>query len=60
MWKPTSAEASAQDNGRDVDRLTGEREATVLSVGVLELQEIKRALDRGIRLGRDSEVYLRD
>jgi hypothetical protein len=35
MWKPTSTEQAAQENGRDVVRLTGEGEATVLSVGVL-------------------------
>jgi len=49
-----------EKHGRGVVRFTGQREAWALSVGELELQEIKRTVDGGIRLRRDSEVYLTD
>lgn len=47
-------------HGRGVVRSTGKREATVLSVRALGLQEIKRAVDWFIPLRRDSEVHLKD
>ncbi len=45
--------------GRDFLWLTGDQEATVLSIEVRELQEIKRSVDCLIRLRRGGEVYYR-
>jgi len=45
--------------GRDFVWLTGDQEATVLSVDVLELQEIRRSVDCLIRLHRCGEFYYR-
>jgi predicted transposase YdaD len=44
---------------RDLLRLTHEESATVLSVDVVELQELKRAVDCLIKLEREGEVYYR-
>ncbi len=45
--------------GRDFVWLTGDQDATVLSVDVFELQEIRRSVDCLIRLHRGREVYYR-
>ncbi len=45
--------------GRDLVWLTGDQDATVLSVEVFELQEIRRSVDCLIRLRRGREVYYR-
>ena len=46
-------------HGSDFLWLTGDRETKVLSVDVLELQEIKRSVDCVIRLRRNDEIYYR-
>ncbi len=45
--------------GKDFTWLTGDREATALSVDVLELQEIRRPVDCVLRLHCGGEVYYR-
>jgi predicted transposase YdaD len=45
--------------GKDFLWLTGDEEATLLSIDVLELQEIKRSVDCLMRLRRGGEVYYR-
>ena len=45
--------------GRDFVWLTGDQDATVLSVDVFEMQEIRRSVDCLIRLRRGRKVYHR-
>jgi len=45
--------------GRDFVWLTGDQDATVLSVDVFEMQEIRRSADCLIRLRHGRKVYYR-
>ena len=43
----------------DLLRLTGDDEATVLSVAVVEVQDFKRAVDCVVKLRRGRDLYYR-